>query len=75
MCRVIISLILKVILLACASILGVMHAITNPTWILLLYGEVIMGFLLMTSDSIRDLVKVVRSKRDTKERASTDEEG
>jgi len=65
--RIIISLVLEAICLICFSIAGIGHAITNPSWNLLLYGALMMAYLLMTMNNIRDLVRMVRSRKIVKE--------
>ena len=73
--RIIINLVLEVICLVCFSIAGIGNAVTNPTWNLLLYGALMMAYLLMTLDNIRDLVKATRVRKAVKDNATTEKEG
>lgn len=61
--RIITSLVLKASCLICFSAIAIDKAMTNPTWSLLLYGALMMAYLLMTLNDIRDLVKVIRVKK------------
>lgn len=73
--RIIISLVLEAICLVCFSIAGIGYAITDPSWRLLMYGALMMAYLLMTIDNVRDLVKAIRVRKVAKAQASTDKEG
>lgn len=73
--RIIISLVLEAICLVCFSIAGIGYAITDHSWRLLMYGALMMAYLLMTIDNVRYLVKVIRVRKVAKAQASADKEG
>lgn len=73
--RIIICLVLEAICLVCFSVAGIGYAITDPSWRLLMYGALMMAYLLMTIDNVRDLVKAIRVRKAAKAQASTNKEG
>lgn len=73
--RIIISLVLEAICLVCFSIAGIGYAITDPSWRLLMYGALMMAYLLMTIYNVRDFVKEIRVRKVAKAQAFTDKEG
>lgn len=72
--RIIIRLALAAICLVCFSIAGIGYAITDPSWRLLIYGALMMAYLLMTIDNVRELVKAIRVRKAAKAQVSTDKE-
>lgn len=71
--RIIISLVVRVVCLACFLIAGIGYAISDPSWRLLLYGASIGACLLMAVDDVDSLVKTIRAK-DISAQESTEEE-
>ena len=65
--RTIIGLVLSLVILVCWSIVGINRAITEPSWMCMLDGAIIMAYLCMSIDDTRRLVKIVRNKKQVKE--------
>lgn len=64
---IIISLVLGLVILVYWSIVGINRAMTEPSWICMLDGAIIMAYLWMSIDDTRHLVKIVGNKKQVKE--------
>ena len=73
--RIIISLVSEVICLVCLSIAGIGYAITDHSWLLLMYGALMMTYLLMAIDNVLGLVKAIHVRKVAKAQAPIDKEG
>ena len=60
--RTIIGLVLNLVILVCWSIVGINRAITEPSWMCILDGAIMMAYLCMSIDDTRHLVKLVRKQ-------------
>lgn len=63
----IINLVLSLVFLVCWSIVGINRAITEPSWICMLDGAIMMGYFWMSIDDARHLVEIVGNKKQVKE--------
>ena len=61
--RNIISLILNSLLLVLWSIIGIGKAITEPSWMTLVYGGLMAIYLVTTIDDIRYVVRLIRTRK------------
>lgn len=60
--RSIIGLILNAIIFALWSFVGISKAVTEPSWICLVYGALMAIYLVIAVDYIRNIVKFAKAK-------------
>ena len=72
--RTIISLVLDAIVLICWSIVGIIRAATNPSWLCLLDGFIITAYVFMTIDNTRCLIKTTKEEKNEKNQTLTHKE-
>jgi uncharacterized protein YacL len=64
---IIISLVLGLVILVYWSIVAINRAITEPSWICMLDGAIMMAYFWMSIDNARHLVEIVGNKKQVKE--------
>lgn len=68
--RNIISLILDAVLFVLWSIVGIGRAVTEPSWLCLIYGGLMTIYFVTTVNDIRYIIKLVKEKNSPKETKS-----